>query len=158
MGNLYSLSLSLQKQTEFYLGKSVRVCLILNTPSIWKLSQIMKPSNSVGDVSAKSKSTHLSPSQQRTKRPLWHSACHLRMQFLCHCPHFTAQMIPRCFIHVTSAHHTWLQNLRKTKNTVKCDRHLWTSVYCVKMDEKGLLDLTLTYLETKAMREWYVSC
>ena len=73
-------------------------------------------------------------------------------------PSLTAQMTPRCFVHVTSAHHTWLQNLRKTKNTVKCDRHLWTSAHCVKMDEKSLTDLTLTYLETKARREWCVSC
>lgn len=153
MGNLYSLSLPLWKQAEFYLGKPVMVCLILNIPSVWKLSQIMKP-QTVGEMYQQSPRVLISP---------WANKIENKMSFVVHrvpgmcavsvpLPSLSCSADPKVFNPCHFSTSTWLQNLKKTKNTVTCDRHLWTSAYWIKMDGKSLLDLTLTYLETKAMR------
>lgn len=85
MGNLYSLSLPLGKQAEFYLGKPVMVCLILNIPSVWKLPQIMKP-QTVWEMYQQSPRVLISP---------WVNKVEDKMPFVVHCvPCMCAVSVP----------------------------------------------------------------
>lgn len=139
MFNMCSLSLTFWwTSCGFYLGNSVTVCLILNISSIWKLSD-NETFKQYGRCFRKGRCTQLALNKYNRKRiwcPLQHTAYPIYVQFLYHRHHSNAQLIPGCLIHVTSAHHTWLQNLKKTKNTVHSEGLLWILAYCVKMDGK----------------------
>lgn len=80
------------------------------------VSQIINPSKSAEDVSGNFNSTQLTLCKWNILNALHIPPC---VQLLCDCPYFNTQMIPSCLIHIISAHHTRLWNLKKTKNHVE---------------------------------------